>query len=368
MKKIMNKKLSLFGKQIPIIIVLALLLVGAGSAALLSYFGRITTTANVEQSILLDDGQEVSHTIPETSPGGEIFCYKHKLTNRMSVPGTVTFETEITDEASTCNGMGENMCNSNSLCKWQEGQCALDTEGVDVTYFDLREKLTDGDNDVSGCSYINQRGQMVFEGSLTQDGEGYTGTIPSICAFDLYAKEGGCAYVEGYYGTGDFNCNGEDTFTIGHSGSELKDAYPSSQEGGPWGSFWDPDVEDAGYNPTHYYLNLNADGTWTIEYKETEQYPLQGELNWDTMLALENQMDWKQQWTWGFDYIPLGHPAWDISVTDLTGGNYRIVMTPVGTPTDGMQLMSGEADDFAVCYEFDKAIAPADYVMTTTIV
>ena len=89
---------------------------------------------------------------------------------------------------------------------------------------------------------------MHFEGALTDAGGGvYTGTIPMTAGeyyvpggpgeaistgggFDVYAKEGGCAYVQGYYGTGEWNCQGIDTAAVGSN----HDAYP---EGGPWGGY-----------------------------------------------------------------------------------------------------------------------------------
>lgn len=58
----------------------------------------------------------------------------------------------------------------------------------------------------------------------------------SICTgggFDVYAKAGSCAYVQGYYGSGTWNCDGTDTAVVGSN----HDAYPV---GGPWGTWYDP--------------------------------------------------------------------------------------------------------------------------------
>ena len=89
---------------------------------------------------------------------------------------------------------------------------------------------------------------MVFEGELTDAGGGvYTGTIAMTegeyyvgGGFDVYAKEGGCAYCEGYYGTGEWNCDGTDTYLVGYYAWTDHDAYPSP--GGPWGSGITPTV------------------------------------------------------------------------------------------------------------------------------
>ena len=337
-----SKKVRFFGKQISVTLLAMLALAGLASAGLLSYYGMVTATTTVNQSILVD-GEDYTATITdeitESAPGGEIFCYKHKLTNQMSVPGSVNFVTTYDP--------------------------SLTDSEITTTYYDLREKVTGGDNDVSCTEYtITQRGQMVFRGTnLTSDGNGgYVGRIPALCAFDVYAKEGSCAYVEGYYGTGDWNCEGPDTFTVGYYGSEVKDAYPSQQGGGPWGSWYDPDVADAPTVP--YYLNLNSDGTWNIEaFGKT---PYEGIINWDTNIALETGQDWSVQWTWGTEYIQLGHPAWELEITEESG-TYTVVMTPVGVSTTSMTLQSGESAEFAICYEFAKAIEPGSYTITTEV-
>jgi len=84
------KKVKILGKSIPIL-VLVLLGLGVVSAALLPFFGKIVTTANVEQAVTLIGSTE--HTIPELAPGGEEFCYLHKIKNDASVDIEVGFET-----------------------------------------------------------------------------------------------------------------------------------------------------------------------------------------------------------------------------------------------------------------------------------
>jgi hypothetical protein len=84
-----------------IIMVLAVLLVSTTlvSAALLTYFGQVQTTANVEQAVVISaDGNTwnsystpVTHTIPEPAPGGETFCFEQWIWNRASIPVSVSF-------------------------------------------------------------------------------------------------------------------------------------------------------------------------------------------------------------------------------------------------------------------------------------
>ena len=122
---------------------------------------------------------------------------------------------------------------------------------------------------------------MVFKGTLTAGVGGvYTGTIPmvnetttpgfgdGIAGFDVYAKNGGCAYVEAYYGTGGWNCAGNDTYLIPSD----HDAYGTS---GPWGNWYDPDCAD--WN--QYSLELTADH-WYLRYTATGESPMSGAMYW----------------------------------------------------------------------------------------
>jgi len=83
------------------IVVVSLLFVGGTYAALLTYFGMITTTANVQQAVLLDGftwDQPITEEV--TVAGGESFCRPHWLQSQTSVPVTVKFVTSITPEGS----------------------------------------------------------------------------------------------------------------------------------------------------------------------------------------------------------------------------------------------------------------------------
>ena len=76
------------------IVVLSLLFVGGTYATLLTYFGKITTTAHVEQAVLLD-GLNWDEPVTEevTVAGGDAFCRLHNLASQTSVPVTVQFVT-----------------------------------------------------------------------------------------------------------------------------------------------------------------------------------------------------------------------------------------------------------------------------------
>ena len=204
---------------------------------------------------------------------------------------------------------------------------------------------------------------MIFNGALTYEGGGvYTGTISMTQGtyyvsggpgediytgggFDLYAEVGGEAYVEGYYGTGDWNGpSGTDTFIIGSD----HDAYPDEQGGGPWGSWYNPDCADW----SQYELEITEDH-WYLRYAPTGESPMSGELAWygnDTAYAAETDpgtvaddhggantdaeeytsggaQEWGWHAGWGEERIPLEFPGFDLTVSGTTG-DYTVTMVP----------------------------------------
>ena len=91
-KNINKKKLMTFS-------LLGVLVLGLGSAALVGYFGLITTTVDVHQSIVLDDGDlDIIDEISHPAPGGEEFCFKHFLRNDASVDITIDLVNDCTAE------------------------------------------------------------------------------------------------------------------------------------------------------------------------------------------------------------------------------------------------------------------------------
>lgn len=208
---------------------------------------------------------------------------------------------------------------------------------------------------------------MVFKGALTAGGGGvYTGTIDMIpgsvytdpyCSppggFDLYAKQGGVAYVEGYYGTGAWNHLGQtDTYVIGYYAGNNNDAYPTP--GGPWGTFYDPDCADY----CNYELVLTST-KWYLRYKGSAQAtPMSGIMDWAEMYASENDIGayvnppadpdandgggaangggpgaWDMDWTWGSDVVPLELPGFDVTITGPVSGEYTVTLTPAAPGT-----------------------------------
>jgi hypothetical protein len=98
----MNKKVKIFGKQIPAVLLALVAIAGLASAGLLSYYGMITGTAKVEQSVVLDDTPCITPDACVIKPtysvvGGDTYIDgPHSLINDANVPATVKFETNYT--------------------------------------------------------------------------------------------------------------------------------------------------------------------------------------------------------------------------------------------------------------------------------
>jgi hypothetical protein len=187
---------------------------------------------------------------------------------------------------------------------------------------------------------------MVFKGTLTYQGGGvYTGYIPmqpgtywavggagysqrhgcsdtNPCAagpggFDVYAKEGGTAFVTGL---------GIETIGSDH------DAYSAS---GSWGSWYDPDCADW----CQWSLELTADH-WYLRYTATNESPMSGVMKWHgdgTGFAYETDpgtvksdhggnttdpseytagsaQEWGWHCGWGEERIPLQYRGFHVTV------------------------------------------------------
>jgi len=111
MKKLFKKKVNVFGKGISLSVIVVLGLAVA-SAALLSYYGVITGEVTAEQSVLVDNKNyqiPIKDEVPEDAPGGEMFCFKHILENKASVPAEVKLANDchaldLQDKWMNCDG------------------------------------------------------------------------------------------------------------------------------------------------------------------------------------------------------------------------------------------------------------------------
>ena len=210
---------------------------------------------------------------------------------------------------------------------------------------------------------------MHFYGPLSDAGGGvYTGTIPMTAGeyyvvggpgesiwdqggFDIYAKEGGVAYVLNYYGSGEWNWNNElDTYVIGSD----HDAYTRWYNGQepPWGPWYDPDCADWDC----YSLELTANH-WYLRYTATGESPMSGEMTWlgdFTGYAKETdkgtydpeddgigpyevyEAGGPEMWDWNagaqVERIPLEYPGFNVVLVYDKDGNYFVELTPAPIP------------------------------------
>jgi len=108
--KLKDKKINAFGKSIPVIaVVLMLLTTGIAGAALLNYYGTITGTVVVKQSVLLD-GKDYWTPITYSGDivGASTIVSAHTLRNQAEVPATVKLVTSHSATDPSGNGMNSN--------------------------------------------------------------------------------------------------------------------------------------------------------------------------------------------------------------------------------------------------------------------
>jgi hypothetical protein len=220
---------------------------------------------------------------------------------------------------------------------------------------------------------------MVFEGDGTPFGPVVTGAFPALPGtyyvpdgpgelvgtaggFDLYAKEGGLAYVSSYTPP-------SATVTSDH------DAY---HEGGPWAAWYDPDCEDY-YN---YTLVLDTD-TWYLQHTwPTGGKPMGGTMDWTSMYATETDVGWHPSplnpddalahgggpqawdcdWTWGSEVIPLEFPGYSVTIeTTVAAATHTITLAP----SPGLDLspqLSCHPSGENIVVEINMPDMPADIV------
>ena len=97
----------LFGKSIPLLAIVAIVMsAGMVGAALLSYYGRITGTVGVQQSVLVDGGDYLQiNTYGGGTVAGNTIRDLHTLLNQADVPVDVAFETAQSGDGTPDNNV-----------------------------------------------------------------------------------------------------------------------------------------------------------------------------------------------------------------------------------------------------------------------
>ena len=326
-------------KGIPVFLVAVVALSTFGAAALLEYYGTISTTVEVEQSILVD-GQDYTATIndviEEDAPGGEEFCFKHWLKNQMSVEGTVGLETSYSPEG----------------------------EGIETTYYTMPETTTL----ILENKEIGNNGCGLETWKIIDDGRKATITFDTVNPtfdYDLEAVglELDTQYALIYYADYDprFDTWGGDNpgavieiFTTDTSGDysnlgasvELNMNLPSESD---WNINPNPDYCDC-HNTHDDYEHCRGAKLWIV--------PTSHLTNGDSLPLVSWDMS---KYLFETDLVTY----FDCNIDTLTS-NYPI--GEYGIPTTEITLESGEEKPFFICYGFDPLIKPKTYTITTEIV
>ncbi|MFH1210876.1 MAG: hypothetical protein V1645_03085 [archaeon] len=318
----------LFGKAVPVWLLAVIIAGGLGSAALLTYYGVIETNVTVQQSILLDaqalpGSSSITDSIVETAPGGETFCFKHVLENKMSVEGNVSLVNE---------------CHFNYT---------TDCAGVTTSYYQLGPSTTLVlENKDAGFHVINDNigGVLTFDTvnpsfdyAINVTGLSATTQYAIIYYADPWAGNHPGAVIDTFTTLGDGSFSGADNVNLEMNLPSLPDENIAKV----------PDF-CAFHNGIDNYTNCHGAKIWVVPTAD-----LTGG-NSLPMIAFD-----RAEYLFEMDlivYLDCSTPV-DQHFTTLVGDP----VTSITIPSDGSK-------DLLVCYAFDEAVMPGNYNITTRIV
>ena len=326
--KFWKRRVGILGKQIPVVVLLLVAVGGLGSASLLLYFGTITTTANVQQAVTLLGSP--THTIPEAAPGGESFCYLHKLDNKASVDIDVGFNIGCSKDQSpdNCGGITETIYTvpeTRTLILEDKNSAWIARTGTSP-----KAELT--------FDPVNP----TFKGTLTIDG--LSGDYALIYYPDQADRfdplkwngEGGIV-IKKFTTTG-----GHDVISLDE---EIGINLPKSTD---WNVNPIPDYCDL-HNGFDNYTHCKGAKLWIVPTSDLtggNSLPL---IDWDPAA-----------WLFETDLIVY-------SDCNETPQGYTVDMEKSALSVTTLTTKSRDKTPMLVCYDFDVAIEPGTYVITTGI-
>jgi hypothetical protein len=347
------KKISIFGRMVPVWLLVTLVASVPASAALLTYYGVITTTATVEQSILLDgmtctgpNGGGCTSTadeIPEEAPGGEKFCFKHTLKNQMSIDGEVNLEEE----------------------------CMPDCDGITTTCLESADYSFGPEQAETYNNY--KEGGVPVEITVEDDGECHV-----VWTFD--------------FGVDDDPSDGHMAYGLVISTDGVHPAFQVHDNDGtdssyPWGthlySEWGP--EGTGYNGWHTgdtntpvsgidwieatgtrYMNGGDDGTGNDPTANPEAIFT---VAIDKCKLGVEDIYWAAHFSAGgfsnYGGLAKYPETWSQWSGDSAGTELAHIANECSDP---FSIASGATEEFCLCYEFAENIMPGTYTITTNVV
>ncbi len=327
-----QERLGKLGRRTGVLLVFGLLMTGLASGALLEFFGTITGTVTVAQSVLVDEGNylQINTYVTPSVAGNTIISDSHTLTNNAEVTATVNFETGVIDGITT------------TYLKETEYSFVdtVGTQPVDITVEDL------GDSIKWTIDYpMTEPYDPLGNGKLT---------VGLVIAID-----------------------GEPVFQIHNN-----DGTDATYDWGTWlMSPWGPTIDDGwmGWHSSYDNTPLteldwvsatgerdrenNPDGIFTITIDKSE---LGEDFHWALNLAIGtgfNDYDYEQM------SVPDGvtpYFDWANPLVDMDVPNY-VYAELVGALELPLTLQPGEILSFYIVNDFNVALTPGTYTITTNI-
>ena len=290
-----------------IIAVLALaLLIGTASAGILTYYGRIVTTATVSQSVLLD-GNDYTTPVEDafTAYGGYCVCREHWLENQGSASVTVDVEHKVNGEV---NVPAETGIDIKLLEPVHE---EYDTTGEDVVAIIVKEWSCCTATWTVDITSVNEPHGVY--------GIGLAISLDYISpTFQVWYAEHGPA----------------------HDDQDIGWYYAEYDAG------WGPAIPIAEID--WVIVNIREPGDQHFEISiDCAHLGGCGATYWWAMQLRTNLMTWLGVYDWGED------------VAGFMENHVGMIIAPP------IVLGPGETFDFDICYEFDPLIAPGTYTIVT---
>lgn len=354
------RKLKIFGRTIPLALVLTIAIAALGSAALLNYYGTITGQVTSEQSVLVD-GESVDASLNlhygfngMTTVAGETFVETHSLENQANVPAEVEFKTTCRNSAGSDDGTRTEM--DIDWSDYNGDNC----DGIKTRYYKLTDyylyedliKVTSGGS--TSTVEVEDKGNSVeftvdYNDSEITDSGDYKNRNGAVAV--LIATKNS---------SGDWNIdyqihNNDGTDGNYNPGTWLySDYYPGEGFHGWKTSTENTEVSDLDWVSASGQrdLNVNTDGVFTVSIEKGNN------LDADEVkfLVVNNYPSGDSQ------TYPAVSSAWTADASDFE-------MAELGSSIqeEDLNLVSGERLGFVVINEFAINLHPDTYTLTTNI-
>jgi len=324
-------------KKLLIVVLAIALLVGAVSAAVITYYGKVKVATTVSQAVLLD-GNSYPFVIEETATvvGGESFCRPHYLTSQTSIPIDLQFDTTfspaLTDNEITVTYLKPLGYSWSGAIGGQpisidveDGECQV-TWTVDFPLEAPYDEVTEGN------------GLMAVGLIIALDGEGYGP------AFQIHNNDG----TDSNYPWG--------TWLYSPWGPTIGDGWFGWHSGSINTPVSDLDWVDC---TGGRYNEVNPDGLFTVIIDKCK---LGEDFHWALYTAIGSGFNSNY-----LTYQQATYPDafnWAEPLVTATNYEYALLMEELTSP---FTLQPKETLDFIICYSFDPLIQAGTYNIYSTV-